>query len=558
MSTPCRSYATIFLLLGIFVTHATTGVGADLFVASDGDDNAPGTIDKPLATLAGAKAQVRRIKKSAQEPITVHLRGGTYYLSSPIVFEPEDSGTVEAPVTYTAYREEQVVVSAGRRIAPEWTPHRDGILKADVPRHKFDQLFVDGRRQTLARWPNRTLDERGVDVGYTQGIDEPTKPIQEFTYDPGQFSPRRWARPDGAIIHIFQAKHWGNMQWRIRDIDYDANRMMLGEGGWQLGTLWYAKRAVYVAPHCRFYIENVMEELDSPGEWYYDARAQQLYYMPVAGEDPAKTTVETAGRLKQLFVFQGRSAAGKPTDSVRHVHLRGLVLRHTARVFLEPYETRLRGDWAITRLGAVKLDGVENCSIVDCHFDAVGGNGVFISNYARRIGVVGCRFHETGESAVCVVGNDDAVRNLGNHKIRYANLNGIDTTPGPRSPNYPAQCQIADNLMHELGVFGKQTAGVYISAAEKIVVRHNTIFHTPRAAICINDGCWGGHRIQSNDLFQTVRETGDHGPFNSWGRDRFWQSYHRDGLDCDMSRSKEFSKLDNLTPTVIENNRLVH
>ena len=286
--------------------------------------------------------------------------------------------------------------------------------------------------------------------------------------------------------------------------------------------------------------------------------AQQLYYMPVAGEDPAKTTVETAGRLKQLFVFQGRSAAGKPTDSVRHVHLRGLVLRHTARVFLEPYETRLRGDWAITRLGAVKLDGVENCSITDCHFDAVGGNGVFISNYAREIGVVGCRFHETGESAVCVVGNDDAVRNLGNHKIRYANLDGIDTTPGPRSPNYPAQCQIADNLMHELGVFGKQTAGVYISAAEKIAVRHNTIFHTPRAAICINDGCWGGHRIQSNDLFQTVRETGDHGPFNSWGRDRFWQSYHRDGLDCDMSRSKEFAKLDNRTPTVIENNRLVH
>ena len=299
MTNSWRNHLTIFLLFGILVAQAATGWAVDLFVAPDGDDSGPGTIDRPLATLDGAKAKVRQVKKSADAPITVRLREGTYYLSSPIVFEPEDSGTAEAPVTYAAYRDERVVVSGGRRITPKWSTHTGGILKADVARHKFDQLFVDGRRQTLARWPNRTLDERGVDVGYTQGIAEPTKPIQEFTYDPEQFSPRRWARPDGAILHIFQAKHWGNMQWRICDIDHDANRILLGEGGWQLGTLWYAERAVYVAPHCRYYVENVMEELDAPGEWYYDGRAEKLYYMPVDGKAPAKTTIETAGALKQ-------------------------------------------------------------------------------------------------------------------------------------------------------------------------------------------------------------------------------------------------------------------
>ncbi|MEN8118661.1 MAG: PDZ domain-containing protein, partial [Bacteroidota bacterium] len=35
---------------------------------------------------------------------------------------------------------------------------------------------------------------------------------------------------------------------------------------------------------------------------------------------------------------------------------------------------------------------------------------------------------------------------------------------------------------------------------------------------------WGGHLIEWNDCFETVLETGDHGSFNSWGRDRYWHS----------------------------------
>merc|ERR1712125_156196 len=40
----------------------------------------------------------------------------------------------------------------------------------------------------------------------------------------------------------------------------------------------------------------------------------------------------------------------------------------------------------------------------------------------------------------------------------------------------------------------------------------------PRAAININDGFGGGTVIESNLLFNTCRESGDHGPFNSWDR----------------------------------------
>ena len=47
--------------------------------------------------------------------------------------------------------------------------------------------------------------------------------------------------------------------------------------------------------------------------------------------------------------------------------------------------------------------------------------------------------------------------------------------------------------------------------ASGIVVRHNSIYQVPRAGININDGTWGGHLLEFNDVFDTVLETGDHG-----------------------------------------------
>ena len=58
--------------------------------------------------------------------------------------------------------------------------------------------------------------------------------------------------------------------------------------------------------------------------------------------------------------------------------------------------------------------------------------------------------------------------------------------------------------------------------AASITVSHCSIYDMPRAGINIGDGCWGGHVIEFCDVFDTVKETGDHGSFNSWGRDRYW------------------------------------
>jgi len=91
---------------------------------------------------------------------------------------------------------------------------------------------------------------------------------------------------------------------------------------------------------------------------------------------------------------------------------------------------------------------------------------------------------------------------------------------------------------------------VQISMSQGITVRHCSIYGTSRAGINVSEGTFGGHVVEFCDVFDTVRETGDHGSFNSWGRDRFW---HLDGAPAD--ELPQLALLDAVRPTIIRNNR---
>ena len=147
----------------------TPGLALELYVAPGGDDGNAGTKEKPLATLRRARDVLRSRRQQAggkwDEPVTVYLRGGTHYLARPLVLAPEDSGSQRAPVRFAACDGEAPVISGAVRLEVRWTPYRNGIVQAEVPEVKqgklrFGQLFVDGRRQHLARYPDFPGDYR--------------------------------------------------------------------------------------------------------------------------------------------------------------------------------------------------------------------------------------------------------------------------------------------------------------------------------------------------------------------------------------------------------------
>jgi len=492
--------------------------GTCVYVALNGNDNNPGTEAQPLATFENACQVVRKLRKEQESPITVFVRGGTYYLENTLEFVSADSGTPLAPVTYSAYPGELVTISGGRKLDCKWQPFRDGMWMCKLPAGKddtldFTQLFINDKRQIRARFPNHDDSAPKEFSGYIRAAGKVSDEIQDpnpgpdddmtfsggaprgVIFDPATFTQKRWGKPGEAVIHIFQAYHWGNLQWRVKQIDWDQHIIWFGDGGQQMGVKYIASPCE-VDQRSQFYIENVFEELDAPGEWYLDRAEGVLYFMPPTGMELETALVEVP------ILQQAMRLTGTQANPIHDMTLKGFRFAHTASTFLEPYTIPSKSDWSIHRGGAIYMDGARNCSIEECFFDAVGGNAVFINNFNRGNSVKGCKFTETGDSAICFVGS-------------------LDNTVGTQR-NFPYDCRAENNLIHDCGIFGKQIAGIYISRAKRITAVHNEVYNMPRAGICIGDGTWGGHLIEHNYIHDTCRETGDHGPFNAWGRDMYW------------------------------------
>ena len=508
----------LFVALGLAAASA-----AEFYVSPNGDDANLGTKEEPLATIAGARDKVRGIQG---ESVTVYLGDGTYYLSEPIVFTAVDSGTADAPVVYTAMPGQTPIISGGQRLDLDWKPFRDGILQADVRDGlAFDQLFVNGERQHMARWPDYDPEAQ-----YFQGFSaECTSPDRVA----------RWADPAGGFVHAMHRSLWGDMHWRITGKSEDGELEM--EGGWQNNR--------QMGSHKKYrFVENIFEELDSPGEWYLDGDQSVLYFFPPKGIDLSKATAE-AVRLKHLVEFRGDLR--KP---VSHVALKGLTFTHAARTFMENKEPLLRSDWTTYRGGAILFDGAEDCAVRDCFIDQVGGNGVFVNRYNRRIEITGCQIANAGASAISFVGDPFALRSPLFEYHQTRTLDNMDTAPGPKTPNYPADCLVEDCLIYLNGRVEKQTACVNVCMAESITIRHCSIYDCPRAGINFCDGAFGGHLIEFCDVFDTVKETGDHGSFNSWGRDRFWHPNRGQTADW-LKVHPDMPKWDCRKTNVMRNNR---
>jgi hypothetical protein len=152
------------------------------------------------------------------------------------------------------------------------------------------------------------------------------------------------------------------------------------------------------------------------------------------------------------------------------------------------------------------------------------------------------------------VGDPAAVRDPLFEYNQSQDLTKVDPTPGPKSDNYPADSVVEDCLIHGIGRVERQPAAVQISMSKGITVRDASIYDCARSGINISEGTWGGHLIEGCDVFDTVLETHDHGSFNSWGRDRFWDKICPK-TDKAVALNPDLPFLDAVTPNIIRNSR---
>ncbi|MBO5299479.1 MAG: PDZ domain-containing protein [Clostridia bacterium] len=404
----------------------------------------------------------------------------------------------------------------------EWADY-DGNIRILKTEKGLDiqQIYVNGKKYIMARYPN----------------EDPTKWLDGHSED--AVSAERiasWKDPKGGYIRALHCAEWGGNSYIINGKNEDGTLDLKWIGDNNRGRD-YHKNVVMV--------ENIFEELDSEKEWFYDKENGLLYIIPENGTDLSGAVIEAAVN-GEIF---------KITDC-ENVSISGITFKNTKRLlFCSEYELITRSDWGIARNGAIYINNCENVKISDCNFNEVGGNCVFIDGKNEYISVENCDLTDCGASGVCIFGDQKCVRDLSTWSDHRTVISDLER--GPQSDEYPRNIKVKDCYFYNLGIYEKQTSPVTMSVSSKVTVEGCTIHHVPRAGLNVCDGSFGGHRFINNLVFDTVRETGDHGPFNSWGRDRFWSL---DGFDTggnNGTNKRKVSTLDAIETTVIAHNMFV-
>jgi len=522
-----------------------------IYVSKDGNDQkGDGSIQKPFATLEKARDLARQLSGAA----TVYLREGTWFLQEPITFCEWDKD-----LTITACPGEQVVFCGAKCFENlEWKkdPVNTQIWNARISCGLHpDRLFADGIPYHMARFPD--YQENTVPLGGVVTEEQ----IRERS--------KNWAHPETGYIRALHSAGWGGNDYYILGKD---SREPLGlalewVGDNNRGHLY--KKDALVA-------ENIKEELDCPGEWFYDAQTGILSVIPYdgytwTGQEKIELVLNT-----ELLRFVGSTNK----DCIRNIRIVGIGFENTARTMFttrqpgKEYFPLLRGDWAVVRSGSIYLENAENITIENCSFRHIGGNGVFAWGYHAGHVIRNNEWKHIGSTAISLVGSPKAVsdpsfwehQHYPKHPV-HADRVMHPAHVGPVSEDYPRDIEISQNHIFDIGIFEKQSTGINLSVTSRIRVLHNTIHKSARSNININDGTFGGHEIAYNDVFDSQTETSDHGPFNSWGRDRFWsvpgydcmgnhgktvRHYCRDGKEYDIAL------LDAYQTTRIHHNRFQH
>lgn len=542
-------------------TTADEALNINVYVAPDGNDRQDGrSSDKAVRTLPRAQQLVRAILRGHRHPVSVIMAGGTYHLSAPLTFGAADSGTPATPVSWQAKAGERVTISGGRELNPVWKGdlHRPGVYIANVGKGlKTDGLFINGQRQILARYPNfdPTLQDKvaKASAGAQRNAAKTAAAMGGNTSLAAiNARAKSWTHPELADVRALHCNTWGGASFTVTGRDASGNLALHWVGDNNRSA--DCPNPALPINTSNVMVENVLDELDAPNEWYYDAKAGRLYYEPPAGFDLTHATVQTAEQ-DELIHIAGASSR-KP---VRALTFSGLTFTATHRtLFDHPYETLQLGDWAVARTGALYLKNTEDITVTGSSFDQLGGNAVFMDGYNNGNVISASTFTDNGATDVQTVGSRSAVRDRSTWAQQVKNLD--DATPGPKTEDYPRDITISGNVMTDNGRFELQTSNVNISMSQNVKVVGNTLRGSPRSCLNINDGTWGGDLIRNNDIYDCVTQTGDHGPINAWGRDRYWPL-------CGPSRCADpasdaldhrYARLDVVKPNVIDHNRIWH
>lgn len=432
----------------IYVSAQATGKTAD------------GSKKKPFATLTQARDHVRTINSKLRGDVDVVIGAGTYTLSETFSLTERDSGSNGYSVNYVAAKGAQPVISGGQTVTG-WTqsdPQRN-VWKAHVGGVDSRQLYVNGEKQTRARSGDNPAGFSKTSTGFA--ITDPSMAAWQNQSDVEVVS--RWG--------------WKLMRCPVGTIT--ATDMTIAQPCFDNANLQGGQEIQNPT-----WLENAMELLDQPGEWYLDKAAGDLYYMPKPGVSPAKATV-TLPRVESLLDVSGSKDA-----PARDITFSGLSFQYSTWLAPSSDDGLIEGQAGFRMVGegnqdfdSTRPDWQKTPGAVNTGFTR---NVSFTSNTFSHLGAAGLNLN-TGSQGTDVVGN--VFTTIAGTGIQVGGTTIVDHHPSTTA-ELTKDTLVANNVVTDVAGDYTGSLGIFAGYTDNTVIEHNKVTNLPYSGISVGWG-WG-------------------------------------------------------------------
>jgi len=437
-----------------------------LHVAPEAKTGGNGSKAKPFNNIATAITATKKYRKQGNLtcPVRILLQDGTYYLNKPLTLKPSDSGTLiyeslskstigSHNLTIAAASGASPRISGGKRIENFQETMRGDlrVWVASIPQVKsgkwnFTQLWVNDERRYRPRLPKVGLAR--IESAPTVTKDTPWHEGQDrIITRPGDFD--QWKNLTDIELVIMTL--W--IESRVGVKSFDGKKRMLT---FDRPTFYRLSPDVVDDPTTlpEYYIDNVGEAMDSPGEWYLDRADGKLYYCPMYGETLENTEI-IAPRLEEILCLQGQpenspdvtivtppqhwkkakpavqaSAYFTPTleapqpfgmqkKAVENITFDGIRFCHTEWRYPNKLSGSGQASWGVP--GSIKLRYANHCVFRNCEFSHLGGYAMEMTDASCLNRIDRCRFYDLGGGGLKIW-----------HGCRYNTLSDSEMSNGGR------------------------------------------------------------------------------------------------------------------------------